>query len=134
MTLLDPFVPATELGEAEEGAIRDVCRELSPITYALDEIGRFPDVLYLAPHPEDPFVELIEALWRRFPDFPPYGGRFERIVPHVTLALGPEPAGLADYVQAHLPVCAVAEEVVLMKEGLDGRWAAGRRFRLGTAR
>lgn len=43
------------------------------------------DVLWLAPEPDRPFRELTSAVWRAFPDHPPYGGVFEDVVPHLTV-------------------------------------------------
>ncbi|NIQ97618.1 MAG: 2'-5' RNA ligase family protein, partial [Desulfuromonadales bacterium] len=43
-------------------------------------------VLYLGPEPDWPFRDLTVAIWKRFPDHPPYGGRHRDIVPHLSVA------------------------------------------------
>ena len=60
-------------------------------------VDRFPRVLYLAPEPAAPFVELTQAIAARWPDHQPYGGEFDSVVPHVTVVNGvAEPPGLAE--------------------------------------
>jgi hypothetical protein len=131
VTVLDPFVPSFLLDAEVEEAVSQILLEFRPFSYDLVRLERFPGVLYLAPEPGEPFIAMTEALWRRFPDRPPYGGAYDAIVPHVTLALGNEPAGLAEHVEQRLPVRGSVEEVWLMMETPDGSWSAGRRFALG---
>jgi 2'-5' RNA ligase len=130
-TVLDPFVPSFLLDAEVEEAVSQILLELPPFSYDLVRLERFPGVLYLAPEPAEPFIAVIEALCRRFPNYPPYGGAHDAIIPHVTLAQGDEPPGLAEYVQQRLPVRGRVEEVWLMRETPDGTWSAGRRFNLG---
>lgn len=55
--------------------------------FSLSTIRRLPGgVLYLAPQPDEPFRRLTLAVWDCFPETPPYGGRYSRVVPHLTLA------------------------------------------------
>jgi hypothetical protein len=131
ITVLDPFVPSFLLDAEVEEAVSQILLEVRPFSYDLVRLERFPGVLYLAPEPGEPFIAMTEALCRRFPDYPPYGGAYDAIVPHVTLALGHEPPGLAEHVQERLPVSGSVEEVWLMMETPDGNWSAGRRFALG---
>lgn len=63
--------------------------------------GRFPGVLYLVPEPDDQFRALTLAVADRWPEAPPYGGRFTEVVPHLTVADGQEPSVL-DAVEAEL--------------------------------
>jgi 2'-5' RNA ligase len=42
-------------------------------------------VLWLAPEPEQPFRDLTTAVWQAFPEYPPYGGAFDDVVPHLTV-------------------------------------------------
>ncbi len=35
------------------------------------------DVPWLAPEPDEPFRDLTAAVWRAFPEQPPYGGAFD---------------------------------------------------------
>jgi 2'-5' RNA ligase len=132
ITLLDPFIPSFLIDADVEEAVSQILLDFKPFSYELARVERFPGVLYLAPEPGEPFIAMTEALCRRFPNYPPYGGAHDAIVPHVTLALGPEPEGLAEHVQQHLPLRGSVEEVWLKMETPDGNWSAGRRFRLGS--
>jgi hypothetical protein len=131
VTVLDPFVAPRLLGPAIEAAVDQVLREFRPFRYELARLGRFPGVLYLAPEPAEPFIAITEALHRRFPGYPPYGGAYERIVPHVTVALGPEPDGLVEHLQERLPLRGVAHQVWLKAQAKDGAWSVVRAFELG---
>ena len=131
ITVLDPFVPSSLLDAEVEEGVSQILLEFQPFSYDLVRVERFPGVLYLAPDPDEPFIAMTEALCRRFPDYPPYGGAFDAIVPHVTLVRGDEPPGLVEHVEQRLPVRGSVEEVWLMMETPDGSWSAGRRFALG---
>jgi 2'-5' RNA ligase len=43
------------------------------------------DVLWLDPDPAQPFRDLTAAVWRAFPDHPPYAGAHDTVVPHLTV-------------------------------------------------
>jgi 2'-5' RNA ligase len=77
--LITPQVRA-RLAEAIAGAGR------LELTFA--KAGRFPEALWLAPEPTAPMVALTRAIAAAFPDYPPYGGQFETVIPHVTIAMG----------------------------------------------
>jgi hypothetical protein len=80
--------------------------EVPPLDFALTEVGRFPGVVYLAPKPAAPFIALTQAVVERWPDDQPYGGAYEEIIPHLTVAHRETvPSGLA----GRLPLTAQAE-------------------------
>ncbi|HEY2141851.1 MAG TPA: 2'-5' RNA ligase family protein [Solirubrobacteraceae bacterium] len=118
ITLLYPFLNARTIDEETESTLASLLREVSSFDFSLSEIGRFPGVVYLAPDPATPFVELTRSLAEHWPDHQPYGGAFQEIIPHLTVAHGaPIPGGLSE----RLPVRARAEEVWLMSRAA-GRW------------
>src|SRR4029077_829384 len=85
ITIVFPFLPAHRL-------VPDVRRHLAalaagqrPFDVRFARVGRFPTVVYLAPEPSAPFTRLTEAVVDRFPDYPPYGGVFEEVIPHLTI-------------------------------------------------
>jgi non-ribosomal peptide synthetase component F len=43
------------------------------------------DVVWLAPEPDNGFRALTTAVCSAFPDYPPYGGAFTDVIPHLTL-------------------------------------------------
>src|SRR5262249_46465844 len=79
ITLLLPFFPPERITVAVRSQIRAIASATTAFSFRLVGPRRFPGMLYLAPEPAAPFVELTEALVRRFPDFPPYGGQFSTI-------------------------------------------------------
>jgi hypothetical protein len=69
-------------------------------------------LVYLALNPAEPFKQLTEVLAAAFPDWPPYGGAFDDVVPHLSISEElPEPELAA--IQERLPIAATAEEVTL---------------------
>jgi hypothetical protein len=52
------------------------------------------DVLWLAPEPDQPFRALTTALHAAFPQYPPFGGIYAEVVPHLTIGARP-PGGPA---------------------------------------
>jgi hypothetical protein len=83
------------------------------------------------------FEQLIAAVASRFPDSPPYGGRFPQIVPHLTVAQIDDRSALDQVarefqhaVRAHLPVTCRATEVTLLHNP-PGLWETREVFALG---
>ena len=131
VTLLYPFVPAEVVDEEVLERVRDVVAACPVFRFALEEVGWFDGgVLYLAPSPDEPFVRLIAGLAERFPAYPPYGGAYELVVPHLTVATNGSPEMERSLTSA-LPVNSVASEVLLMEEGADATWSVRARFPLG---
>jgi len=134
VTVLFPFIGARRVDDAVLGALADVLGVFERFEFALTEVCRFPGVLYLAPEPAERFRSLTSACVQRWPQCPPYAGAHEKLVPHLTLAEGPEPPGLARRAAGLLPIHAVAEEVWLMTRGRTGRWDRRAVIELGSPR
>ena len=121
VTLLYPFVPRTDIDAALVKELHGHFAATRAFPFKLRRVGRFPGILYLEPDPDHPFRKLTEALLRRYPDFPPYGGVYEEVIPHLTVIdrsrERPDVALLrraeAD-VLPHLPVATRADRVWLM--------------------
>ena len=86
ITLNYPFLPGEPVNAATIDQLRTVFSRFQPIRYALIEAREFFDTVYLAPHPDEPFMELIQAVVAQYPRSPPYGGLFAEVVPHLSLA------------------------------------------------
>ena len=126
ITVLYPFVPPDELDDAVWGAITEVLRPFSAFDFVLADVRRFDDgVLYLAPDPVEPFTALTAALAARWPEHPPYGGGFDTIVPHLTVAMadGAPVAEMERELRGELPVASRADEVWLMEGRPGGGWS-----------
>ncbi|SEO21838.1 2'-5' RNA ligase family protein [Actinacidiphila rubida] len=124
VTVLFPFLPASRLdAEAMAGIGEVLCRERA-FDVRFERCGRFPGVLYLVPEPDGPFRRLTEAVVERWPEHPPFGGQFDDVVPHLTVAQGQDEAVMAEVeadLAAGLPVSARVSSVDLLVH--DGtRW------------
>ena len=87
ITLLYPFLPPKQIGDAVLTQLRGGFARFTPITFALKSIRRFPDVLYLAPEPAEPFRELTRAIWSWYPQKPPYSGKWPDVARRCALGL-----------------------------------------------
>jgi hypothetical protein len=109
------------------GVVNDVGRVLDGVAafdVTFEETARFDDILYLVPSPQASFVDMTQALVRRFPDWPPYAGKFDGILPHLTVAQADAAtldAAERDVVP-HLPVRARARHAVMLTEVEPQRW------------
>ena len=88
ITVLFPFAAPETIAPAIMAAVRAAISRFEPFSFELPEAARFPETLYLRPVPSAPFAALTRALAAAFPDFPPYGGEFSDIIPHLTVAHG----------------------------------------------
>jgi 2'-5' RNA ligase len=137
VTILFPFVPAAGVADELLHGLQALFAGFPSFRFELRDCRHFPAVLYLAPEPPEPFVSLTEAVAAAYPEFPPYEGVFDSIVPHLTAAEG-EPAvlGRAERdVRQWLPIDAEAREILLLEE-LDPdlvRWRVHTRLPLGPA-
>jgi 2'-5' RNA ligase len=134
VTVLFPFLTPDRVDDGVRDGLSLIAAATAPFTFDLVAVERFPGVLYLAPRPAEPFAALTAAVVARWPGHPPYGGAFDEVVPHLTVASGAEPGGLEAQVAAALPLAARAEELVLMSEGADGTWERLDAFALGGRR
>jgi 2'-5' RNA ligase len=130
VTLLFPFLPVEDLGAPVEATLARVVGSHRAFPFRLARVGHFPAVLYLAPEPAEPFIDLVGALVAEWPLYPPYGGRFRDVVPHVTVAQGRVTDPLVRLVERELPVLGHASHVDLMVEDRARRWRLRRSFDL----
>jgi len=72
VTILIPFVPPPSIDRSLVQELGRHFESLASFAFELLAAARFPDVLYLAPEPADPFVRLVEAVTDAYPAFPPY--------------------------------------------------------------
>jgi 2'-5' RNA ligase len=94
ITLLAPFAPRADLTSGVVGQLAAFFGDVVPFRFSFGDVSRFPGgTYYLPPEPSAPFRQLTHELWRRFPEYPPYEGRFDDVVPHLTI---PTDAGAGD--------------------------------------
>jgi 2'-5' RNA ligase len=135
VTLLYPFVDSAELTTGVLREVERVVGDADRFEVTFRSVARLegpPPTLYLVPEPAAPFAELTRALVAAFPAYPPYGGRYEEIVPHLTVATADAEtlAPVAAAVSASLPLAAPVVEAWLMQCNARARWHLRRRLAL----
>ncbi|MFC5498595.1 2'-5' RNA ligase family protein [Caenimonas terrae] len=139
VTVLFPFMAPEEIGAAECAALAQVFARFVQFPFVLGAVRRFPQAAYLAPDDPGPFIALTRAVVARFPEYPPYGGAYETVIPHLTVADGDASgAGEAELsmrkiMDAHGPLGSVCSCVSLM-ENSSGQWRQMHEFSLGRSR
>jgi hypothetical protein len=122
ITILFPFADPTVVSER---AIAELVASFPVFDFVLDRVDRFEDgPVWLHPEPSAPFSALIDAVWRSFPEYPPYEGAHDDVVPHLTISDVPVE------IDVDVPIRATAREVTLIEEAADGRWSVRRVFPL----
>jgi hypothetical protein len=115
--------------------IRDAIADSESFDFALSRRWRFADAAYLVPEPAGPFVRLTETLVRTFPKYLPYEGRFDSVVPHLSVAQGVSSdialaeRELAAVMASGGPIQSVCSSVLLI-ENASGEWRRMHAFSL----
>jgi 2'-5' RNA ligase len=129
LTILFPFVPTTESEGDVLAALRRLYAPVRPFSYDLASVQSFPDAVWLAPVPAEPFHELVAIALRAFPALPPYGNPEHVVVPHCTIGTDDDPERveaiarvLRERLRPRLPIRCRAAEVVLVGEQAHGMW------------
>ena len=137
VTILYPFKPPDELTADVIATLQDLVSRLPSFNVSFQEFQGFPDILYLAPIPAEPFQRLTEIIASKYPETPPYGGAFTEIVPHLTIAQVSDRQkldGIAnefrEMSRAKLPIHARVNTVALM-DNSSGYWKLRAQFSLG---
>jgi 2'-5' RNA ligase len=138
ITLLHPFKPPAEIDDVVLDDLRRCFGHFPPFQFSLASIRRFPDAIYLAPEPDEPFRQLTLAIFDRYPEAPPYGGKWPKIVPHLSVATQVMDEELLDRIadefgqasQGRLPIKATVLEILLV-DNRSGHWLTRATFSLG---
>ena len=132
ITILYPFVPTEKVDDELLAQLRELFRAEAAFAFELPRVARFPEVAWLAPEPSEPFTALIELVAARFPDYPPYEGAHDEVIPHLTVAEGGIELQdrVEEAVSGHLPIRAHADHVAFLFEDDQGLWHEAHRFPL----
>jgi 2'-5' RNA ligase len=135
VTILYPFMPPGLVDADVIERLAAIAGAVPCFDYRLARMKRFPVAMYLDPEPGDSYAALTDAVFRAFPDYPPFEGKFETVVPHVTVAHGDEPLLCEIEVELRIALPAAGiparcDELVLI-ENSSGRWETMRVFPLG---
>ena len=140
LTILFPFVRATEIDDELLTEVRRLYAPSRSFAYELASVESFPDAAWLAPTPAESFHELVEITRQAFPSLPPYGDPGHVVVPHCTIGADDDPVRLEGMVRElreglgpRLPIRCRADELVLLAEEPDGTWGRREAFPLDGA-
>jgi len=137
VTVLFPFVPPAEIDAHVISTLASAIATIPRFDAVFESTGWFgTQVLWLAPKPAAAFDALTRAVAHAFPHHPPFGGRHDVVVPHLTVGHAGTAAGELEEAEAqvlrHLPIRTHVTEVALWC-GIDvpGGWSRSRGFPLG---
>lgn len=137
ITLLYPFAPPSEVDQHRE-TLRSFFASHPPFDLELARVAQWAEsgAVYAVPEPEQPLRNLMRALWRLYPQFPPYGKVGADPPPHASLTLSggdDRSATLArveERLEGLLPAQFHISEVALMVEEAPDRMRLRETFRL----
>ena len=136
VTLLYPFMPVDALDVDVRIALRSIVGAEPSFAVSFRDVARFPNVVYLPPEPADPFRRMTAAIAAQFPDYPPYAGVYETVIPHLTVAQDvPDDyyAAAEHALPAALPVKQIVREAWLIGHMPEQPWHTLWRLPLGEA-
>ena len=108
ITVLAPFGVDSDPTVDELADVEEFFADQTSFAYELTQVCTFPDGLrYLSPEPASRFSRMTHALHQLFPEYKPYEGRFDIVVPHLTI---PD-----DVPVGPLPIQAHAREATLLR-------------------
>lgn len=139
ITILYPFVPPELFDDSAVDEVTRVLAAIAPVHYSLTSTEQFPGAIWLRPVPDRPFRALTRRLVEAFPDYLPYGGQYPDSIPHLTVAIEPDPAtqaSLYDRIDAsigdRLPIECTATAVSVFMTDDHGRWSKKTSVSLGA--
>jgi 2'-5' RNA ligase superfamily protein len=139
LTLLYPFAAPSEVAQHFE-TLRGFLASYEPFAFELARLEQWEEsgAVYAAPEPEQPLRDMMRALWRLFPQFPPYREPAGDPPPHASLTWtgGDDREATRARVERRLdgllPAPFRITEVTLMEEFEPDRCRVRETFRLGT--
>ncbi len=121
-----PFLPPPHVTKPVIQELERLAGSVTPFDFALTQVHEFEQgVVYLEPEPIDPFVNLSNAIGRKF-GLLPFGGEFgDVLVPHLTLAMPQVHSAtrhITDTLAPLLPIRLHADQAWLMVGDNKTRW------------
>jgi 2'-5' RNA ligase len=133
VTVLFPFLHPADLSLDIRRELAAVAERHEPFRVRFERVGRWPAVVFLAPDPAEPLARLTHELAGCFPDYPPYGGAFDEVVPHLTVTENADAPldAIAREADEILPFEHAITSLAVLVETSDGRWHGHWRLPLG---
>jgi 2'-5' RNA ligase len=135
VTLLYPFAPREQLTAAVIEETRSFFAGREPLEFGLTRIATWPAVVYAVPEPDAALRDCMQALFARFPAWPPYGGEHAEVIPHATLGedvdAGSVVAEIERRLAGQLPRRYELGAATLLEEHAPGEWRRREQFPFG---
>jgi hypothetical protein len=133
ITVLIPFLDMDRIDTTVLDELTRMFAAHRTIDTEFRRTARWPSMLYLPPEPAAPFGRLTADVVARWPDHPPYGGRYADTSPHLTVAIH-QPDSVLDRIDEdlspRLPFSSTITHVDLV--AFEGRtWHRRHSFELG---
>jgi 2'-5' RNA ligase len=137
ITLIVPWLPPDEITSSDLLELDTELSDVKAFDFDLTRVDWFGRrVLWVAPEPAEPFLELVGRLSDRF-GTPPWEDEFDEVIPHLTVAHasdGVELVPIAADVATRLPLSCRADQIWVMTGGgpatAGNRWELRHRVRL----
>jgi 2'-5' RNA ligase len=136
VTLLYPFAPPDHV---DEEALEEFFAGYDAFTLTLRGLATWPLVVYAIPEPRERLLAMMQALFEKYPEYPPYEGEIAEPEPHATLSelepgesLEAIAAGIRAETESLFPLTCEIRDVALLEEYEPDRWRERRRFPLGA--
>jgi hypothetical protein len=126
--------------DSHRDTLRSFFASYKPFELVLERLEQWDEggAVYAAPSPEEPLRGMMRALWRLFPQFPPYREEGLDPPPHSSLTeTGGDDreatrARVERRLEGLLPARIPIHDVALMEEFEPDRWRVRETFRLGA--
>lgn len=141
VTVLYPFVPRRQINHDVRDALASLFSGLPAFAYRFESVSRLgPGTIVLNPEPASDFSRLTDSVYRRWPAYPPYGGVFEVVIPHLTVGDGLSvdaarevEAAARESLERNGPITGHATSVSLIVADHDWRWSAHSEYPLESS-
>jgi hypothetical protein len=125
ITVLYPFCSVqAAVGQME--VLRDVCQAIEKFRFSFTEVRQFSATAYLHPDKSEAFVQITKTFVLRWPEYKPYSGVHNDMVPHLTVADRVDSQTLSaveEHLRRHLPLNCIAAEIWLLTSDHAGVWS-----------
>ena len=134
VTILYPFLPESMLTAQVRTDLAAIARNVQPFDVHFGVVRSFDGVLWIEPEPAAPFRLLTAAVVAHWPDWPPYGGIFDDVIPHLTVAESATAVrrNVGAAIAAALPFTRRASTLEVWRQDEARRWRPHWRLPLGV--
>jgi protein-tyrosine phosphatase len=133
ITIQFPWIPPNIIEQDDMEKVRNIFSKMKPFDYSMKHSWFGKEVLILIPEDPKPFIEMTKSILEEWPDYPYYGGDYDEIEPHITLAYGEynNLKMIEKEIQEKLPIKAICSEIII-SVGVPGQMKEIERINLNS--